>query len=81
MQTPTGIADTSGQAQEAHSSVDARFRCAASTCSAGTKADAVLPKLTKIACGLCTDAMQAAPPWYFIAGAVGVVGIRVAGAL
>ena len=80
-QTLTGIADASRQAQEAHSSVDAGFRCATSTCGVGTEADAVLPKLTKIACGPCVDAIQAAPPWYFVAGAVGVVGIHVAGAL
>ena len=33
--------------------------------------------MTKIACGPCVDATRAAPPWYFIAGAAGVVGMRV----
>ena len=79
--TPTGIADASRETQEAHFSTDARFRCAMSACSVGTKADVVLLKLTKIACGPCIDATQAAPPWYFIAGAAGIVGMHVAGAL
>ena len=79
--TLTRIADASGQAQEAHSSIDARFRCAASVYGVGTEADAVLPKPTKITCGLCADATRAIPPWYFVAGTVGIVGIRVTGAL
>jgi len=81
MLTPTGITDASGEAQEAHFNADAGFRCATSICSVGTKADAVLLKPTKIACGPCIDATRAAPPWYFIASAAGIVGMHIAGAL
>ena len=47
----------------------------------GNQSRCGLPKPTKIACGPCMDATQAAPPWYFIAGTVGIMGMHVGGAL